>query len=236
MIAKKILTIAALAAGMALLGGCGMLEQKKWTPQEPAAISIAKDGSITEIVQESLDESYYDAAELEKMITDEVSKYNAQNGEDSVTVKKLEHTDGVFRLQMEYASADDYAAFNHTEFYYGSMINAQLEGYLFDVPFKKVKDGVVQGSPVTGSEVIKQMGDQVLILRAPLEVQVPGNVLFTSTNTEVLSSDVVNATGESEEDEKEGLVLPSSAVYHGEEASYEEQEAAKRAYIIFEME
>lgn len=235
MVAKKISMIAALAAGMMLLGGCEMLEQKKWTPQEPAAISIAEDGSITEIVQESLDESYYDAAELEQMITDEVSRYNAENGEGAITVQKAEFAEGVFRLQMQYASAADYALFNNTELYYGSMINAQLAGYLFDVSYKKVNDGVVQGSPVDGSEVIKQMGDQVLILRAPMEVHVPGNVLFTSTNAEVLAADVVNAIGETQE-KKEELILPSNAVYKGREASYEEQEAAKRVYIIFEME
>lgn len=235
MAAKKISIIAALAAGMMLLGGCEMLEQKKWTPQEPAAISIAEDGSITEIVQESLDEAYYNAAELEQMITDEVSAYNAKNGESSITVKKAELADGVFSLQMQYASAADYASFNNTEFYYGSMINAQLAGYLFDVSFKRVNDGVVEGSPVTGSEVIKQMGDQVLVLRAPMEVHVPGDVLFTSTNADVLASDVVNATGESQEKEEE-LILPSNAVYRGKEASYEEQKAAKRVYIIFEME
>lgn len=235
MIAKKISMVVALAAGMMLLGGCEMLEQKKWTPKEPAAISIAEDGSVTEIVQESLDESYYDAAELEQMITDEVGRYNAANGEDSITVKQTELTDGVFHLQMQYATADDYAQFNNTELYYGSMINAQLAGYLFDVSYKKVNDGVVQSDAVDGSEVIKQMGDQVLILRAPMEVHVPGNVLFTSANADVLASNVVNATGETQEQEEE-LILPSNAVYKGKEASYEEQEAAKLVYIIFEME
>ena len=137
---------------------------------------------------------------------------------------------------MKYASAEDYEEFNNTEFYYGSMINAQLEGYLFDVNYKRVKDGVVEGSSVSGSEVIKEMAQQVLIVRAPLEVHVPGNVLYTSTNAEVLSSDVVNATGEQDEDEGATIVLPSSAVYKTEESSFAEQTAANRVYIIFEME
>ena len=237
MIAKKTPIILALTAGALMLGGCEMMPgQEKWTPQEPAAISIEEDGTIVETVQEELGAAYYDASELQSMITSEVEAYNKENGEASVTVKEYEAADGKVKLVTEYASAQDYAAFNNTEFYYGSMINAQLAGYLFDASYKKVDNGVVKGSPVSGSEVIKRMDKEVLILRAPLEVHLPGEVLFTSTNAEVLAPDVVNATGEaSDEEETEGLVLPSNAVYReADAATFAEKKAANRVYIIFE--
>ena len=233
-VAKKILWMAAVFAGVLLLGGCGR-GRGGWTPGEPTAISIAEDGTVTEIVQETFDASYYNADELQSMITSEVSQYNTENGEGSVEMEEFSAEDGTVSLQMKYASASDYAEFNNTEFYYGSMIDAQLEGYLFDVGFKQVRNGTVHGSEVTGSEVIKNMADQVLVVRAPLEIKVPGNVTFTSSNAEVLSADVVNATGEQEEEEDAGLVLPSSAVYR-EESTYTEKTEANRVYIIFEME
>jgi hypothetical protein len=236
-IAKKTAMAAALSAGVMLLGGCGLMEQDSWTPQESAAISIDKDGVITEIIQETLDASYYDADELQNMVNSEVADYNAKNGEASVTVKEFAAEDGKVNLTMEYASAADYAEFNNTEFFYGSMISAQLEGYLFDVSYKKVDDGVVQGSTVSGSEVIKHMDDQVLILRAPVEVHLPGEVTFTSTNADVLASDVVDATGETDTSSEDELVLPSSAVYKTEKTTtFAEQAAASRVYIVFEME
>ncbi len=247
MVSRKIVTAAVLFSGVMLLGGCDMLEQfeqDKWMPQESNAISINEDGTITEIVQEELDASYYDAAELQNMITAEVQNYNKENrgseedAADPVTVKSYEVDDRKVTLKMEYASAQDYAQFNNVEFYYGSLINAQLEGYLFDVTYKKVQDGVVKNSSVSGTEVIKEMDEQVLIARAPLEIQVPGNVLYTSTNAEILAADVVNATGEQEkEEEEEGLVLPSNAVYRAaeEETTFAEAAAANRVYIIFEM-
>jgi hypothetical protein len=65
-------------------------------------------------------------------------------------------------------------------------------------------------------------------------VHVPGSVLFTSTNAEVLASNVVNATGESEEDVQE-LVLPSNEVYRSSDThSFAEEEAENRVYIIFD--
>lgn len=234
MLMRKTLAAAALFAGVSLLGGCDMLQQETWEPQESAAISIDEAGSITEIIQEKLDAAYYDAAELQTMIDKEVADYNSQHGENSITVKTYEAAEGSVKLIMEYATAEDYAAFNNVEFYYGSMINAQLEGYLFDVSYKKVRDGVVQGSEVSGSEVIRNMADTVLVVRAPLEVKVPGEVIYTSTNAEVLETSVVNATGEQEDEADEGLVLPSNAVYRGQKATFEEQAAANRVYIVFE--
>ena len=222
--------IASVLAGAVLLGGCS-----RWTPQEPEALSIGEDGSVTELVRETLDADYYNIEELQNMIHSEVAAYNAQHGEDTVKLEEFEtEENGEVTMKMAYASAQDYARFNNTEFYYGSMINAQLAGYLFDVSYKKVEDGVVVGDLVSGSEVIREMDEQVLILRAPQEVHLPGKVLYTSANAEILAPDVVNATGEQEKEEQKGLVLPSNAVYYGEEETYEEQAAANRVYIIFE--
>lgn len=235
--AGKIAAVAALGMGVMLLGGCDMLNrQQKWEPQEDAAISISEDGVITEYVNDTLDESYYSASELEKMITSDVADYNAAHGENTIQVKSYEAADGgKVSLVMEYATADDYATFNNVEFYSGSMINAQLAGYLFDGSFKKVKNGVVQGSSVSGSEVIKSMSAEVLVVTAPLEVHVPGTVLYTTDNAEVLASDDVNATGKTAEEAADtGLELPSKQVYMGEEKSFDEKAAASRAYIIWE--
>lgn len=235
--AGKIAAVAALGLGVMLLGGCEMLDrQQKWEPQEDAAISISEDGVITEYVQDTLDESYYSASELEKMITSDVADYNSKHGENTIQVKSYEASDdGKVHLVMEYATANDYAVFNNVEFYSGSMINAQLEGYLFDGSFKKIKNGVVQGSAVSGSEVVKKMAAEVLVVTAPLEVHVPGNVLYTTSNAEVLAPDDVNATGKTaEEATDKGLELPSKQVYIGEEKSFDEKAAASRVYIIYQ--
>ena len=86
--AGKIAAVAALGLGVMLLGGCEMLDrQQKWEPQEDAAISISEDGVITEYVQDTLDESYYSASELEKMITSDVADYNSKHGENTIQVK-----------------------------------------------------------------------------------------------------------------------------------------------------
>ncbi|MCC8066964.1 MAG: hypothetical protein LIO94_07670 [Clostridiales bacterium] len=233
MTAKRRTAMAVLLAAVMLLSGCQMLDgQEAWTPQESDAISIASDGSVTEIVQEVLDQSYYDLAELESMINSEVEAYNTENGADSVKIMSLNGEDSSVTLKLWYASASDYAEFNNTEFYYGSIINAQLEGYLFDTSFYRINNGAASGNTVDSGTVFENMAAQVVIVQAPLEVHVDGEVTFTSSNAEMISSDTVNANGEQEE--TEALVLPSSAVYEGEETTYAEQKIANRVYIIYE--
>lgn len=224
---------ALLAAGVLLLGGCEMLEQETWTPEEADAIELHKDGSITESIQETLDAAYYDSSELQAMVNAEVQEYNGKNGEDSVKVKSYRAEGDTVKLVLTYASAEDYAQFNNVEFSYGSLIHAQLEGYLFDVPYQRISGGSAVQT-VSGSEVIKHMDADVLVVRAPLEIKVPGSVLFTSTNAEMISDNIVHATGESAQEEEPELVLPSNTVYHGEEETFEETQAANRVYIIFE--
>lgn len=223
MTGKKLAVIAVLCTGIMMAGGCSILNQEKeWTPQKSSAISVGSDGRITEYVKDTLDESYYSASELQSMIESEVSDYNSKNGENSVSMKDFQVNGKEIQLTMEYGQAEDYAQFNHTEFYYGSMINAQLAGYLFDVSYKEVKSGVAQSAAVSGTDVLKNMAAEVMVVTAPLEVHIPGTVLYTSENAQILSADDVYASGKSDDG--------------SQEKSFEEKAADKRVYIIFDME
>ncbi len=236
MTAKRTSMVSVLFAAVLLIGGCEQagLGQNGWTPQESDAISISAKGAVTEIISDTLDQSYYDETELENQITAEVDAYNQEHGEDSVTVRSFEAEDGSVTLKLRFAEASDYAAFNHVEFYSGSIINAQLEGYLFDTNFYKIKDGQVSGKEVDSSAILSDMSAQLLIVQAPMEVHVDGTVSYISTNAEILSSDTVNATGESLEDS--ALELPSSDIYSEKEITYTAQKSANRVYIIYDTE
>ncbi len=241
MTAKRRAAAAALLAAVTLLGGCSEVEQflegeTSWTPQETDAISIAADGSVTEIVQDTLEESYYDVSELESMINSEITEYNAEHGEDTIKVERFETENQAVTLELWYSSAEDYAEFNNVEFFCGSIIGAQIEGYLFDTSFYRVTDGTAGDSTLSSSRVFKDMSLQVVVVQAPMEVHVEGGTVeYISTNAEMISSDTVSATGE-QDNEEDTLVLPSSKVYEGEETTYEEEKLANRVYIVYDTE
>ncbi len=217
---EKIWKTAVLASAAALLTGCRMTGEEAWAPREDAAISIDRKGKITEYLSEELNQSYYDFEELKSMLDGEIAEYNAARGAERVAVTLAEQEDSRARLVITYTSGEDYASFNNVEFYYGSMINAQLEGYLFGGTFKEIKDGVVVREEMDGSGIFHDMSDTVVIVQGPLEVQVPGDVCFASSNADVLRSDVVDASG-SEEDGTVSVL------------SEEDQEDPDRVYIIF---
>ncbi len=208
--------IALLCTAVVLLGGCSQEDQSAWSPQEPDAISVSSDGSVKEIVQESLEEAYYDADELNDMIISSVEAYNQEHGEDAVVVERYEAEDREVTLELLYASGADFAAFNNVEYFQGSIISAQLEGYLFDVSFYRVKDGEPGETAVDSSTVFQDMSAEVLIVQAPLEVHIDGKVKFISTNAGMISESTVRADGQTGE------------------LSYEEQKAANRVYIIYQ--
>ena len=214
---RKIWKAAVLISGIVLLTGCEKAAEEEWTPRESDAVSIDAEGKVTEYLSEALDQSYYSFEELNSMLNAEVAAYNKEHGEGAVTVEKAEQSGKKADLVITYASGEDFARFNNVEFYYGSMINAQLAGYLFDDSYHRVEDGVVQGSAVSGSEVLKNMADMVVVVQAPLEVHVPGTVSFTSTSGTVIASDTVVAKADGEEDDQTA----------GEDTS-------GRVYIIFE--
>ena len=236
--AGKIAAVAALGLGVMLLGGCEMLDRQQKSEPPGRCGDLHQRGRCDHGIcaathwmnPTTVHQNWKRWSSLPTW-----ADYNSKHGENTIQVKSYEASDdGKVHLVMEYATANDYAVFNNVEFYSGSMINAQLEGYLFDGSFKKVKNGVVQGSAVSGSEVVKKMAAEVLVVTAPLEVHVPGNVLYTTSNAEVLASDDVNATGKTaEEATDKGLELPSKQVYIGEEKSFDEKAAARPGvYLI----
>ncbi len=211
---RGVQSMALFCAAALLLGGCS--SKNAWTPQEPDAISVSSDGSVTEIVQETLDASYYDPDELDAMITAAVEAYNQEHGEDTIKIESYEETDGDVTLKLSYAAGTDYAAFNNVEFYQGSIINAQMAGYLFDTSFYRIKDGKISGDAIDSSSVFEDdMSAEVLIVEAPLEIHVDGKIQYISTNADLLSESTAYAKGQSGE------------------GSYEEQKKANLVYIIY---
>lgn len=215
---RKIWKAAVLISGIILLTGCEKTVEEEWTPRESDAVSIDAEGKVTEYLSEELDQAYYSFEELNRMLNEEVASYNREYGEGSVTVTKAEQSGKKADLVITYASGEDFARFNNVDFYYGSMINAQLAGYLFDDSYQQVKDGVVQGRAVSGSEVLKNMADMVVIVQTPLEVHIPGTVSFTSTSGMVIASDTVVAQADGEENA----------------GAAEAENASQSVYIIFE--
>ncbi len=217
--AGEIIRLTAAFLCMLTLTGCNLQDTideirggKSWEPGE-TNLTVRKDGTLTETVIDALDQSYYDSGELEQMIHSTVSQYNQTHGADAVTVDALSLENHQVVLTMTYQSAEDYADYNNVRFYNGSMLGAEMEGYLFYNQFRKVEDGTVSGELITNEEPLKHKEYQVLVTDNSHLVQVPGDVVYVSANASPMAKRQVRPAGEETSPQTEGLVLPSSAVY-----------------------
>ncbi|MBO5302519.1 MAG: hypothetical protein J6A92_00555 [Lachnospiraceae bacterium] len=181
---------------MGALTGCA-----EKTEVQESTVFIEKKGEIVSVDVENLDKDYYDAAELEAYIDGHVTDYAAENGEN-VTKESFSVEEGIAKLEMKYASCEDYSAFNGIELFDGSIVAAQAEGYDFDTEFYSVTEDAGVGQAAGKEEVLADDENKVAIIRANVAVQVKGKILYVSAqNTEVTGKNSVRITGEGANEE-----------------------------------
>ncbi len=228
----KVLVIAAAALG--IFTGCSKFEP------DGTAVLAGKNGKVTAVVMEALDQSYYDSTELQNLINTSVAEYNASAGTEKIKVKKFQASDQKAELTMEYAGGADYAAFNDVAFFNGDILSAYDAGYSFDTTFQKIEKGNVVNASVNRSEVLNSYNYYTVILEEPMEVQVEGSLVYVSSNVEVTGKNTCRvlasgstASTSAEETEnstmEDGTVVLSPTSVTGTRSSESEL-----AYIMYE--
>lgn len=199
-------TLLAMAIGSTALTGCGAIESltggrfgSSSEPESDPVFSTTSavlhgDGSVAETVIDVLDESYYKTDELEQMVRNSVSEYDAENGQDSISVTDLTFNGSQVNLSLLYKNSADFEAFNNIPFFSGSMLEAQMEGYRFDGTYSRVENGTVVKAGVPGSEASAAKELNVLISDGSHIVAVPGEIVYVSSNGIPLSANAAQKT------------------------------------------
>ena len=230
------LGITLAVSGAVLLGGCSQLLPEKvqeWTVDR-TAVTVSKEGTVTETIIDQLNQDYYSADELSAMISETVSEYNGAHSADSITVTGQAIENGSINLQLTYQKPEDYADYNRLVFFNGSMLDAQVAGYDFDTEFCKVSGGTVE-EPQSNSEALSHKELRALIMDTSHAAVVPGKIRYISANAQLLGTYAAAVKDTEQRETEAGLVLPSSAVYTPEESSAASEDAGQNfLYIIYE--
>lgn len=174
----KLLLVAAAVAG--LVTGCSSFKP------DQTGILVKKNGSIESVIKESLDKAYYDQSELETMINETVDSYNTGIGENRVTVEKYEVANSEATLEISYDSGSDYQALNQVKFYQGDLAGTQGTEYQLQGTFLQVEKGTATGETLDAAGVLATSNYSVVVLEEAMLVEVPGDIVFVSSNMEVL--------------------------------------------------
>lgn len=167
-----------LAAGLALLlGGCAFGGKVDTT-----TIIVDKSGAVTEAIVEDFDKDYYNADELEQMITEEIGDYNGTAGGEKVKLDSFEQTEdgGQIRLEIGYATAADYTQMNGRELFCGTVSEAYEAGYTF-VSMIDQKTG----SAVSEADILEMGDKKIVISEEAVNIQTPGRISYASEGVSV---------------------------------------------------
>lgn len=160
--------------------------------QETTGLRIDKNGGVTGCIVESFDKTYYSVEGLEAMIREEIAAYDP-SGSGAVTLQSAEvpeeENDKVI-VTIKYASAEDYAKFNETVLFYGTVAQAQAAGYGFDEKMVSVSDGT---KTLTGDDLKTMADSPVLITGEALQVMLPAKAIYVSDGAKLVNSKCVNA-------------------------------------------
>ncbi len=176
---KRGFLLAAVIGAGCILTGCS-----SFSP-EVTGVSVSKNGTVTEVVRESFDASYYSEEELKSTVESEIADYNSSHSERAVKKKSLKIKDGEAQMRLEYDSYQDYAGFNHVGFYVGDINGAIQAGYAFEGSFYPVSDGAVSQNSVWGSSLMSGTNYKTMVVNEALLVDVPGKICYVSEGVKV---------------------------------------------------
>ncbi|MCC8168471.1 MAG: hypothetical protein LIO37_03930 [Clostridiales bacterium] len=185
---RRIAFACILLVGITILSGCGSSYGA-----DSSTVFILKSGKVVSVDVEDFEEDTYNITDLQAYVEAELENYTSVNGGSSVKLSDLTVDNDVAALTIEYASIDDYEAFNGIFLYSGTVIQALRDGYTFDVSFKRASDG----REVSVSEVLDSEKLNLVIIQANTTVTVPGEIVYYSYDGEaVLTSEDTLAIGQ----------------------------------------
>lgn len=179
----------------AVLTGCG-----KEFSADTDTVYVQKKGTIKGANVAAFDKEYYDQDELESFINDTVDTYVAKSGEGTVSVTDFAVENDVAHVYLDYAGAEDYARFNGVDFYAGTVLDSQADGY--DLP--KEYNAVTDKDTTWDAQ-----GNKIVIIGQQTQVKVDGTILFVSSNVNVVDKNTADVTYDILDEEAE----PAYIVY-----------------------
>lgn len=176
--AKVVITAALVVVLIVLIGVIGLVScGSKYADATTSTVYVLKDGSIVTTDVETFDETKYSEDELKSFVKDAITKFNDENGKDSVKQKALKVDDNIAKLVLQYTNPSVFRNFTGTEIFVGTIAEAIEAGYAFDGQFASVSNGIVE---CTSDSFLSDKELKVVIIRSNTTVNVDGEIMYLS--------------------------------------------------------
>lgn len=204
---------------LTVLSGC---DKKPGAKDE--GLMITNDGTITSTLVESFEQENYDLLELLDMVQLEISEYNQEAGREGIVLDSLEMVGENCVAVMTYQTPEDYALYNETSFFVGTVQEAIEAGVDLDVTLTEAG----KGETIGGAEIEQLEAYGIVVWYGDMPVSIPGKIKYHSDGLKILSSKRVVAETAMEENEDGTSVEDAD-----EAADSGMEEAAGPFYLLY---
>lgn len=187
---KKITFYAMLTVCLILMVGCKRKDIVITDEDvKTNTILVKNDGTVQSATVEEFDKSYYNLTELNTFISDNVNKYNQQNGENAITLTSLEQKDGNAVLILSFSNIDHYKTFNKVDLNLLTAKEAKSSNLTLPDVFASASDG----SYISKDVALKNDKYRVLVLHENIDVYVDGTIKYYSDGALISKSKMQSA-------------------------------------------
>lgn len=167
---------------MASLFGCSKDTTKGY---EKSTVVIDEKGKIVEYIIEDFTMDNYSEDELKSKIEAEITNYNNESAQDSISLKEFVVIDGKAKVTLGYVSYIDFEKFNQVTFFVGTVEEAIAGEYDLDVILQPQDDS--QAS-IEKSEIADLTDKHIIICDMGINIVVPNKVSFFSEDVVLVNS------------------------------------------------
>lgn len=171
------------------LSGCGIISRS----YDESFIRILDDGRVESVIVSDFPEDEYNIDAFKDMVYSEMASYNSSHERGSVKLKNASVKEGKISVVMQYKSAEDYADFNGSDLFYGTVYEAISKG----LPDNVVLKNTLGNNTVTNDNLSDLGFYHMLIIDEATKVIMPSSVLYASANVELLGADTAQMSDES---------------------------------------
>ncbi len=172
------------------LAGCNKQQENTDTV---STLTINRDGTIDSLIVEVFPEEEYEPEELTEVTRQLVAVYDREHGSGRIRMDSCEVIDGVAIVRLHYKSAQDYASFNRTRLFYGTVKEGLDAGYAKKTTLKNA-----YGSNMLSGDAIADLGNyHMIVVTENIQIRTEESVLYYSANLDPVDDRTMQVSSES---------------------------------------
>lgn len=153
-----------------VFSGCISVDSENKT-----VFTLSEDGTISQTIVDDADETVT-GEELENYINDEITAFQSQGNNESVSLETCRVRNGKVNITLVYSSASAYASFNNVTCFSGTLKEAYEAGYDFN---RNLYD--TEGSAFAYTDLTRYISEcRILIIEEECSTALPGELFVAS--------------------------------------------------------